>query len=53
MTQSVSVTNSKLVGVGSKNVAITNIQPLRIPLTGGRMILFPRARKNFPQTSES
>ena len=51
MTSSVSVTNSKLVGVSSKNVVITNIQPLRIPLTGGRMILFPRVRKNFRRTS--
>ena len=53
MTSSVSVTNSKLVGVSSKNVVITNIQPLKIPLTGARMILFPRARKNFPQTSKN
>ena len=53
MTSLVSVTNSKLVGVSSKNVVITGIRPLKIPLTGARMILFPRARKNFPQTSKS
>ena len=49
----VSVTNSKLVIVGSKKGVIIDTLILRVSLSEGRMNLFPRARKNSHQTSES
>ena len=49
----VNVTVSKLVIVVSKKGVIIDTPTLKMSLLEGKMNLFPRARKNSHQTSES